>query len=209
MDNARQIVAYLEELAQVLGELGVTEPFHILISGGAYMLIQHQRRSTEDIDFARIAAPRSRVEPGRLFWTTVQRGELASLSNSVPFAEKFREAVAVVAYHRRLPDDWFNDEAAVYYYDDAPRVEVTFWRTFGGLLSVYLPSLEYVLATKLKSFRPKDEPDILALCQRLKVTTRERAKAIVDTFILPEAQAFWEVDEHLDLLFPDDGQLGP
>jgi hypothetical protein len=203
MEHARQIVKYLEELARVLGELGVREPLHILISGGAYMLIQQQRRSTEDIDFARIVAPERQVEPGRLFWTTVQRGELASLASTVPFAQQFREAVAVVASHRRLPDDWFNDEAAVYYYDDAPRVEVTFWREFAGLLYVYLPSLEYILATKLKSFRPKDEPDILALCRKLKVTTREQARAIVDTFILPEAQVFWEVDEHLDLLFAE------
>ncbi len=42
-----------------------------------------------------------------------------------------------VAHH--LPPDWMNDDAAEYYYDDAPRVDVQFWRSFEGRLFVYLP----------------------------------------------------------------------
>lgn len=203
MDNAKQIITYLEELTRVLAELGVNQSFHILIAGGAYMLLQRQRRATEDIDFARIASPVARVKPNRPFMTTVLRGELASLTNAVPFAEEFREAVAVVAHHRKLPDDWLNDESAVYYYDDAPQAEVSFWREFGGLLYVYLPSREYILATKIAAWRQKDEEDIRVLLRELGIGNWEQAKAIVNRFLLPSAQEFWEVDDHLDILFPE------
>lgn len=203
MDNAKQIVRYLEELARVLAELGVNQPFHLFIAGGAWMVLQQQRRSTEDIDFARIAHPLQPVEPNQPFITTVLRGELASLTNAVRFAEEFREAVAVVAHHRHLPEDWLNDESAVYYYDDAPQAEVAFWRAFGELLYIYLPSREYILATKLAAWRPKDEDDIRILLRELGVQRWEQAKAIVDRFLLPDAQEFWEVNDHLDILFPE------
>lgn len=203
MDNAKQIIRYLEDLASVLAEKGVAHPFHLFVTGGAYMLIMRHRKSTADIDFALIEAPRRHPTPQKEFMTTVQRGELASHRNKIPFAKEFREAVTIVAHRHRLPEDWCNDEASEYYYDDAPHVPVSFWREFGGLLYVYLPSMQYILATKLKCFRPKDEQDIRVLCRELKIRSREQAKAIVDAFILPEAQEFWEMDEHLDLLFPE------
>jgi hypothetical protein len=39
MDNSKQIVQYFEELAKALRDLQVTNPFHMLIAGGAYMLL--------------------------------------------------------------------------------------------------------------------------------------------------------------------------
>lgn len=59
LDDSKQVVQYLEELAHVLTDLQVTFPFHILITGGAYMLLQQKRRSTLDIDFAIIRSPRT------------------------------------------------------------------------------------------------------------------------------------------------------
>ena len=58
VDDSKQVVQYLEELAQTLTELQVTTQFHILITGGAYMLLQQKRCSTLDIDFAIIKRPR-------------------------------------------------------------------------------------------------------------------------------------------------------
>jgi hypothetical protein len=108
----------------------------------------------------------------------------------------------VAQRHRDLLDDWLNDEAAVYFYDDAPHVEVTFWRSFEDIIFVYLPTMEYMLATKIAAYRPKDADDIQLLIQDLNLRTREQARAIVDTFLLPDAQEFWEVEEKLDVLFP-------
>ena len=202
MDNSKQIVQYLEELAQTLADLQVTGQFHILITGGAYMLLQKKRRSTLDIDFALIKSPRT-ARPKKVFRTTVQRIEVSRRTSTVPFAAEFKQAVVMVAQmHRGLLDDWLNDEAAVYFYDDAPNVEVTFWRSFENIIFVYLPTMEYVLATKIAAYRPKDADDIQFLIRDLNIRTREQAKAIVDKFLLPDAQEFWEVGEKLEILFP-------
>jgi hypothetical protein len=201
MDTGEQVTQYLEEVAQVLLSLHVQTPFHILIAGGAYMLLQKQRRSTEDIDFATVTPPAGTIKPRQVFRITVLRTEVAR--NTVPHSAEFKQAVRAVARkHPGLPDDWLNDEAAVYYYDDAPEAEVVFWRTFGGILYVYLPTQEYMLATKIAAFRPKDERDIRLLIRALGIRTREEAQAIVDKFLLPDAQEFWEVEEKLDILFP-------
>src|SRR5689334_8876729 len=62
MDSAKEIVVYLEAVARLLVERGVRTQIHLLIAGGAYMLLQQQRRSTHDIDFAQIIPPQ-RVRP--------------------------------------------------------------------------------------------------------------------------------------------------
>lgn len=202
MDDSKQVVQYLEELAQTLTDLQVTTPFHILITGGAYMLLQQKRRSTLDIDFAIIKSPRT-ARPKKVFRTTIQKIEVSRRTSTVPFASEFKQAVGMVAQkHQNLLDDWLNDEAAVYFYDDAPHAEVTFWRSFEDILFVYLPTMEYILATKIAAYRPKDADDIQLLIRDLNTHTREQAKAIVDKFLLPDAQEFWEVEEKLEILFP-------
>lgn len=201
MDNDEQIIAYLEEVAIVLRDLHVDVPFHMLIAGGAYMLLQKKRQFTLDIDFALIKSPR-KVQPKKVFRTTIQKIEIARKTSTVPFATEFKQAVGIVAHrHEGLLDDWLNDEAAGYWYDDAPRAEVTFWRSFSNILYIYLPTPEYVLATKIMAYRPKDADDIQYLLQDLNIRTREQAKIIVDKFLPPDAQEFWEVEEKLNGLF--------
>jgi len=101
----------------------------------------------------------------------------------------------------RLPPDWMNDEAAEYYYDDAPSIDVLFWRSFEGRLFVYLPTPDYVFATKIMANRPKDQQDIRLLIQKLQLRTRAQAQAILDRFVLPEGQQFYEVSKTLKRLF--------
>ena len=202
MDNSKQIIQYLEELAKALADLSVTNPFHILITGGAYMLLHQKRRSTLDIDFAIIENPR-RTRLKKVFRTTVQRIEISNRKSTVPFAAEFKQAVMIVAQrHMDLLDDWLNDEAAVYFYDDAPYADVTFWRSFEDIVYVYLPTMEYMLATKIAAYRPKDAEDIQLLIRDLNIRQRAQAQAIVDKFLLPDAQEFWEVEEKLGILFP-------
>ncbi len=76
MDNDRQIIVYLEELAEALADLQVTTPFHILIAGGAYMLLQKKRRSTLDIDFALVEISHS-PPPDEVFAITIKRAEIS------------------------------------------------------------------------------------------------------------------------------------
>jgi hypothetical protein len=52
------------------------------------------------------------------------------------------------------------------------------------------------------AYRLKDTGDVEQLLQDLRVTTRKQAKAIVNKFISSAGQQFYEIDDHLDLLFP-------
>lgn len=157
MNNRKQIIQYLEEMAHILLDLHVTMPFHIFIAGGAYMMLQNKRKSTEDIDFALLEyLPNIPDSP---FRATLQRTEIAK--HTIPYALEFQEAIRRVAQnHRNLPSDWLNDEASIYYYDDAPSAEVQFWRSFGNILYVYLPTMSYMFATKIAAYRAKDRKDI-------------------------------------------------
>jgi hypothetical protein len=203
MESGEQITRYLEELAQALTALKVTVPFHMLITGGAYMLLHNKRRSTLDIDFALVEDPQPGLLPGQACPLRVKRTEISTRTTTVPYAAEFKQAVQVVARRDgNLPPDWLNDEAAVYYYDDAPQVEGTFWRAFGALLFVYLPTMEYILAMKIAAYRPKDTTDIHLLLQELKISSRAQVEAIVTRFLLPDAREFWEIDEKLEALFP-------
>ncbi len=203
MESSLQIIQYLEEVANVLIELGVTIPFFILITGGAYMMLNNKRKFTEDIDFALVERPQLIPRKNQVFQVTVTNAEVFRSRSTVPFSAEFRQAVLVIAQrHPGLAKDWLNDEAAEYYYDDAPQPDVIFWRSFRDVLSVYLPTQEYVFATKIAAYRPKDENDITILMKDLKITNRSQAKVIIDRFLLPEAQEFWQVGENLDTLFP-------
>jgi hypothetical protein len=200
MDNPQQIEQYLETLAIELGMLGVAMEYHLVITGGAYLILQQERNYTEDIDFALIAGV-SQPTPGQVIQTMVQRMVVASLRSTVPYAVEFRQAITNVAVAYRLSLDWMNDEAAEYYYDDAPSVDVLFWRSFQGRLFIYLPTPEYVFATKIMANRPKDQDDIRLLIQKLQIRTRAQAQAILDRFILPEGQQFYEMSKTLKRLF--------
>ncbi len=73
MDKANEILAYLEALAEELIRLNTRQQYHILVTGGAYMLLQGERRATDDIDFATVA-PEHRPKAGRV-WRSGNEGE--------------------------------------------------------------------------------------------------------------------------------------
>ncbi len=203
MKNSQQITQYLEEVAHVLIDLHVQTPFHMLIAGGAYMILHKKRKFTEDIDFAIVEQPQRPPKNNKVFRVTLTTTEVFRSRSTIPFSAEFKQAVLTIAErHPGLAKDWLNDEAAEYYYDDAPQPDVTFWRSFGEMLYVYLPTPEYMFATKIAAYRPKDENDIKALIKDLNIKNRTQAKAIIDRFLLPQAQGFWEVEENLDTLFP-------
>ena len=197
MDKVDDILAYLAALADELRRLGAKQQYHILVSGGAFMLLSGNRRFTDDIDFA-IVAPERRPKLGRIFRTTVQRkNELATRGSRGVFAQ----AVESVAASYGLTDDWMNDESAVYLYDDAPGADIYLWQSWAGVLFVYLPIAEYVFALKVTAYRRKDQADCKILAANLGISTPEQAQAVLDRYILPDAQAFWEVKKKLKQLF--------
>src|SRR5579859_574441 len=104
MDNGKQVAQYLEELAQALVDLHVTDPFHLLIAGGAYMLLQNRRRSTEDIDFAIMEMPPVSMPPGQAFRIMLKKAEISGNNSTVPHSAEFKQAIEIVARkHKNLP----------------------------------------------------------------------------------------------------------
>jgi hypothetical protein len=159
--------------------------------------MQGQRRATDDIDFALIT-PERLPRTGHVFRTTIQqRTEMATRGRQGVFST----AVEAVAARYRLPEDWINDESAVYLYDDAPDADIYLWQSWADVLFVYLPTAEYVFALKVTAYRRKDVADCKSLADSLGITTAEQARAVIDRYILPDAQVFWEVPKKLKRLF--------
>src|SRR5579885_2331015 len=91
LESGEQITHYLEELAEVLADLKVGTPFHMLITGGAYMLLRDKRRSTLDIDFALLESPQPAMLPGQALPLTVKRTEISRKTTTVPYSTEFKQ----------------------------------------------------------------------------------------------------------------------
>lgn len=162
----RDIDSALADLGQELRALGVQQPIRVLMVGGAFMLTQvHNRALTDDVD------------------VVLKDADAATAS---PLNQAFRAAVRAVATRQQLPSTWLNDVIG-----DALRSTTlvpggTLWRRY-GMLEVYIPPDDYILALKLFAGRDKDRDDILALCQRLGITTRQQAQDVVNRYV-PDRQ---------------------
>jgi hypothetical protein len=93
--------------------------------------------------------------------------------------------------------DWMNDVVASFVPDLGP---VTLWRDYHNL-QIYVPQAEYILTLKLLAGREKDEDDIVALCERLGIETREQAQELVDRFADQAWQQECMLTKTLDAIF--------
>lgn len=160
--QAEEIEAHLAELGQELQEMGLQRPIRILLVGGAFMLTQiRNRQATDDIDIV-IKDVKDTTTP----W----------------LYQTFKAAIRSVAMKNKIPTSWLNDVIGDFLRDLGSVPDGKLWRTYGKL-EVYLPPEEYILALKLLAGRPKDRNDILALCKRLQVQTREQAQQVLDRYI--------------------------
>ncbi|MBO0778494.1 MAG: hypothetical protein J2P37_06655 [Ktedonobacteraceae bacterium] len=180
--DGREIEGYLQELGEELVQRGFTRPLRVLLVGGVYMLLVAQsRQATEDIDIMLL--------------------DLPDTTHKTPETKAFQAAVNAIARRHKMKRHWLNDDVAYFIRDMCPNPEPTLWRTF-GILDIYVPASACMLALKLMTYRPKDEPDIVALLQTLQVTTREQAQAILDRYIPdPAYQEHYMVSDTLDDLF--------
>lgn len=197
MDKVQDILDYLAALANELARIRAKQQYHILVSGGAWMMLFGQAgRATEDIDFA-LVAPAGQPVLNQVFTTTVLRKqEIAKRSSRGEFAQ----AVRAVAVSHGLDEDWMNDEAASYLYDDAPQAEIYLWQAWPNLF-VYLPVSEYIFALKIAAYRQKDRADCKALAAALNLHSAAEGQRVVNLYLTAEAQAFWEVPKKLRRLF--------
>lgn len=87
--QAHEIETYLADLGQQLQQMGVPQPVHLLLIGGAFMLTQlHSRRATNDVDVLLVDVD----DPA-----------------TSPLYQTFKAAVRAVASRNQLPVNWMND----------------------------------------------------------------------------------------------------
>ena len=179
--QAEEIEAHLAELGQELQEMGLQRPIRILLVGGAFMLTQiRNRQATNDID---------------IVFKDIK-------DTTTPWLyQTFKAAIRSVAMKNKIPTSWLNDVIGDFLRDLGNVPEGKLWRTYGKL-EVYLPPEEYILALKLLANRHKDQEDILALIQRLKIQTREHAQQVLDRYISnKQIQQMNNVEDTLTDLF--------
>jgi hypothetical protein len=179
-----EIETYLTALGEELVRQGFVQPVRMLIVGGVFMVMQMKSRdATEDVDAILLDLPEMTKKP--------------------PIAQikKFIRAKNAVAAKYNIPRKWINDTVKQFIMDYAPEPEMQLWKTF-QVLEVFFPSKEYVLASKLMTYRLKDLDDIRALLEDLAIETREQAQAVVDRFVLDKGwQEFYALQKNLDDIF--------
>ena len=179
--KAEDIENYLSQLGRELVKRGIREPVHVLLIGGAYMLLlTNTSRNTDDVD---------------IFWLEEEEGLQRAL-------RPLQESVIAVAQANQINSDWLNYMTHLLMYDLVVIPDGNLWKTYGPL-HVYAPPEEYILALKIFAGRDNDVEDCKVLLQQVKIDTRQQAQTLLDRYILPDAQQnnTEVIGRSLDLLF--------
>ena len=179
--KAEDIENYLSQLGQELLKRGIREPVHLLLIGGAYMLLlTNTSRNTDDID---------------IFWLEEEEGLQRAL-------RPLQEGVIAVAEANQINPDWLNYMTHLLMYDLVIIPDGNLWKTYGPL-HIYAPPEEYIFALKIFAGRDKDIEDCKVLLRQIKIKTRQQAQTLLGRYILPDAQQnnTETIARSLDLLF--------
>ena len=179
--KAEDIENYLSQLGQELLKRGMREPIHLLLIGGAYMLLLTDTpRNTDDID---------------IFWLEEEEGLQRAL-------RPLQEGVIAVAEANQIDPTWLNYMTQLLMYDLVVIPGGKLWKTYGPL-HIYAPPQEYVLALKIFAGRDKDIEDCKILLQQVNISSRQQAQALLDRYILPDARQnnTETIASSLDILF--------
>lgn len=179
--KAEDIENYLSQLGRELVKRGIREPVHVLLIGGAYMLLlTNTSRNTDDVD---------------IFWLEEEEGLQRAL-------RPLQESIATIAETNQISRNWLNYMTHLLMYDLVVIPSGNLWKTFGPL-HIYTPPEEYILALKIFAGRDKDIEDCKVLLQQVKVDTLQQAQTLLDRYILPDAQQNNAeiIAKSLDLLF--------
>jgi predicted nucleotidyltransferase len=164
--KAEDIENYLSQLGQELQRRGIREPVHVLLIGGAYMLLlTNASRNTDDVD---------------IFWLEEEEGLQRAL-------RPLQESVAAIAEANQISRNWLNYMTHLLMYDLVVIPGGNLWKTYGPL-HIYAPPEEYIFALKIFAGRDKDIEDCKVLLQQMKVDTRQQAQMLLNRYILPDAQ---------------------
>src|SRR6266480_748386 len=149
----QDIIECLKQLGKEVEDLGVQQPIRILMIGGAFRVTQIGKRdTTDDVDV------------------------LAYIDRSTKEYEKLLVAASYVYVDKHVKINWFSDGIGDLMQAAGTVPTGQLWLK-NGMLEVYIPEPEYVLALKfLAAGRRKDIPDFQALLQRYRIKTREQAE---------------------------------
>jgi len=173
-----EVEAYFQALDEELEKRKLHKPVRLAVVGGIYMMFfLKNRASTKDVDVIPLDFPD----------TTEPNNE----------TKAFRAAVNAVAKRYQIRRDWMNDVVAAFTQELGI---LNVWRTYPNL-EIYVPNAECILVLKLLAGRDKDEDDILALCEKLDIQTREQSQALVDRYADRAWQSECVLDKTLDALF--------
>src|SRR6266851_3453899 len=164
--KAADVENYLSQLGQELLKRGIQEPIHLLLIGGAYMLLlTNTPRNTDDID---------------IFWLEEEEGLQRAL-------RPLQEGVIAVAEANQIGLNWLNYMTQLLMYDLVIVPDGNLWKTYGPL-HIYAPPEGYILALKIFAGRDKDIEDCRILLQQVNISTRQQAQVLLDRYILPDAR---------------------
>ena len=164
--QSQEIEYYLAELGAALQSQGITKPIRLLLIGGAYMmLLANAPRTTDDID---------------MFW--LEEGEDFQKARLA-----LRDGVQAIARKHALLSNWFNYLTHMLIYDKIVIPRGKLWKRY-GLLHVYVPPKEYILALKIMAGRDKDIADCRILLPQTNIRTRQQAQKLLDRYLLPDGQ---------------------
>ena len=102
-------------------------------------------------------------------------------------AEAGRRLAHLAAQELDLPDGWLFDDVRAFLAEKEAK-RVLMGDEFGPGLRVSVPTAAYLLAMKLRAFRPAlpgfpgDEPDIRFLLQKMELRSAEPVEAILERF---------------------------
>ncbi len=179
--KAADVENYLSQLGQELLKRGIQEPIHLLLIGGAYMLLlTNTPRNTDDID---------------IFWLEEEEGLQRAL-------RPLQEGVIAVAEANQIGLNWLNYMTQLLMYDLVIVPDGNLWKTYGPL-HIYAPPEGYILALKIFAGRDKDIEDCRILLQQVNISTRQQAQVLLDRYILPDARQnnTETIASSLDILF--------
>ncbi len=179
--KAEDIEKYLSQLGQELLKRGIEEPIHLLLIGGAYMLLlTNTSRNTDDID---------------IFWLEEEEGFQRAL-------RPLQEGVTAVAEANQIDPNWLNYMTQLLMYDLVIVPDGNLWKAFGPL-HIYTPPQEYILALKIFAGRDKDIEDCKILLHQVEIGSRQQAQMLLDHYILPDARQnnIETIARSLDILF--------
>src|SRR5207245_3555943 len=106
--KAEDIERYLSQLGQELVNGGIQKPIHILLIGGAYMLLlAHSPRATDDVDF---------------FWLEQEEGTYEQAMYTL------QDGIRAVAEKNHLERNWLNYMTHLLMYDQVIIPKGKVWR---------------------------------------------------------------------------------